>query len=319
MDESCKKNAKTRKPSNFTLSKRDLIIIGLLSISGLAIFSEGGSIGRHYFRIGWPVLLLYIKFNSGCYNPDLNAKWIVACLFVFTLLPFMLYLVFSKQINTFKKKNGICTKIILYGLPIIAAVAAFQPEVIALLLPWFMFWTCSGYLMICSYRKSWTNTFWSIIAGILHLSYAAVFALTMITIYDKGTSIVTILSANETFPLHYQWAEQLFPMVTILLYTLPLAVIVVMLRKLNWKRKLCYLIPGILMWFYITELPCRKSKEFFKDMIPGDRCYNPYYRICYMAYYKPQDKALTKRIESRKKKTFPGKEENMWGDDGEMD
>ncbi len=301
MEKPC--SEKVRKFKNFFfLSGRDLILIAIFSIAGLAIHCDFGGLSNRYFIVGWPTPLCHLAFRGGHYSPDLETKWIVTILLCFALLPVFLYIVFAKQIYKFRQKHGKLMSCIIYGIPVVAVIASFEPEFVFLMLPWINFWFVGGCLLIYAYRMSHFNWFTAIVAGLLHFLYAVVFSFSMIITYCDGTDIITIVCDDNLFPLHYLWAEKLFPMVAILLLMLPLSVIVVLVRKLNWKLKICYLVPGIFLWFYLTEFPCTKYKMFLNGEIPIEFHCSHYHHICLMAGYRPKDKSLIRRIEARKKK-----------------
>lgn len=296
-----------------SLHRRDLLVLLLLSFAGVTIRSGGMGPGRSWYKLGLPWSFLNIRISH--WDPYDPAKCLAyICIAIIILLAIFL-LSCPYKLYPFKKMNFVRNFWIVHiFMGVICFIVAWlaidrlvsTPRIVFFLAHavdmyvWMCFWFLFSSLLIFAYRKSNVNWFAAMLAGVLHFSYAVFISVSMIWSFAEGIDLVSCLCDDSLFPLQYKLAKTIFPIVSILLYALPLAVIMVLIRKLNWKQKICYLIPGLIVWFWGTDFPCHKYKDYLVEPIGCIHC-GHYGFICNMSYYRPVDKSLMKKIESRKK------------------
>jgi hypothetical protein len=132
----------------------------------------------------------------------------------------------------------------------------------------------------------------------------------LINLYYNGIKCLSYNDDSFDLVILSQWPEKFFPLLVVLFYTLPLAWLVILMRKLNFKQKLLYLITGIAIWFHITCLPGERYYSWINQFTPLDNGINAYEWICRYAYWHPFDESLRKRMDEREKKNQPKKEKS---------
>ena len=169
------------------------------------------------------------------------------------------------------------------------------------LLLWSACWFIFGYLIVFFQRNAGKNYFYTICAGLFTFAYAACFSMALISLYNV---IAVLEDPNYGYDLTAikQWLEKFYPILIIVFYTLPLAFLVVLIRKLNYKHTLFYIVFGLAAWFHITGIRSGRHYSIINRFIPLYNGVDIYQYICQSSYWRPFDKSLSRRIDEREKK-----------------